>query len=140
VAGDLLKEVLDRARPVAVYGEQVLVFSQAPTPALPSGHATKSLALALPILLVAMKRSLLLDFLRALILTLGLGVAASRIVLGAHYVSDVLAGIGTALVGLPVALLLADRILKRIKPETLHRKRIVWGAILIGLAGVLVLM
>ncbi len=140
IGGDLLKEVLARPRPMVTYAGEVLVLSQAATPAFPSGHATKSLALALPLLLLAPGRSLSQRAVKVLALILALSVSFSRIVLGAHYVSDVLAGMGTALAGFPLALFFANLLLKRISPERLPRLRMVWGLLLVLLTCLLVLM
>jgi membrane-associated phospholipid phosphatase len=140
IGGDLIKELLARPRPMVTYAGQVTVFSEGATPALPSGHATKSLALALPLLLLAPGRSLFQRGVKALVLIMALGVGCSRVVLGAHYVSDVLAGIGTALVGLPVAVFLANLLLRRIKPQRLPRLRLVWGLLLVVLTCLFALM
>jgi undecaprenyl-diphosphatase len=139
IGGDLLKELLARPRPTVTYAGQVMVMSEASTPALPSGHATKSLALALPLLL-APGRSLFQRGIKALILIMALGVGSSRVVLGAHYLSDVLAGIGTALVGLPPAMIFANLLLRRIRPEQLPRLRLVWGLLLVVLTCLFALM
>jgi undecaprenyl-diphosphatase len=138
--GDLLKEVFDRPRPLAAYGEAVVVLSEATTPALPSGHATKSLALALPMVVLGLGRVPFRQGLQGLVLALAAGVGLSRVMLGAHYLSDVLAGMGTALVGLPLAVVVADRIMRRVKPEKMPKMRLVWGIILIVLAFLLTLM
>jgi len=140
IGGDLLKEVIARPRPMVTYAGEVLVLSQAATPALPSGHATKSLALALPLLLSATGRSLFRRALKVLVLIFALSVGFSRIVLGAHYVSDVLAGMGTALAGLPLALFFANLVLKRTSPEKLPRLQMVWGLLLVVLTCLFVLM
>ena len=140
IGGDLLKELLARPRPVVAYAGQVMVLSEAATPALPSGHATKSLALALPLLFVASGRTLFERGVQALVLIMALGVAASRVLLGAHYLSDVLAGMGTALIGLPVAVVFANLLLRRINPQKLPRMRLVWGLILVVLTCLFVLM
>jgi membrane-associated phospholipid phosphatase len=140
VGGDLLKELLARPRPMVTYAEQLLVLSNAATPALPSGHATKSLALALPLLFLLPGRSLFQRGVKVLTLILALGVGFSRVLLGAHYLSDVLAGIGTALVGLPPAMFFANLLLRRIRPEQLPRRRLVWGLLLVVLTCLFVLM
>ena len=140
IGGDLLKELLARPRPVVAYAGQLLVLSEAATPAFPSGHATKSLALALPLLFVASGRTLFERGVQALVLIMALGVAASRVLLGAHYLSDVLAGMGTALIGLPVAVVFANLLLRRINPQKLPRMRLVWGLILVVLTCLFVLM
>jgi len=140
IAGDLLQGVLARPRPMVTYAGEVLVLSQAATPALPSGHATKSLALALPLLFLAPGRSLFLRAVKVLALIMALGVGFSRVVLGAHYVSDVLAGMGTALAGLPLAMFFANLLLKRISPEKLPRRQMIWGFLLVVLTCLFVLM
>jgi membrane-associated phospholipid phosphatase len=140
IAGDLIKEALARPRPIVTYAGEVSVLSQAATPALPSGHATKSLALALPLLFLVPGRSHPLRAVKVLVLIMALGVGISRVVLGAHYVSDVLAGMGTALAGLPPSMFLANLILKRAGPEKLGRLQLVWGFLLVVLTCILVLM
>jgi membrane-associated phospholipid phosphatase len=125
---------------MVAYAGELLVLSQATTPALPSGHATKSLALALPLLFLVSAPSLFQRAVKVLVLILALGVGFSRVVLGAHYVSDVLAGMGTALAGLPLALFFANLLLKRISLEKLPRLQTVWGLLLVVLTCLFVLM
>jgi hypothetical protein len=57
-------------------------------------------------------------------------------VLGAHYVSDVLAGIGTALIGLPLSMMFANMLLQNMKQEQLPKLSYVWGFLLIFLTWV----
>jgi len=52
IVGDLLKGVFARPRPLTTYGSEILAWSQSATPSIPSGHATKSIALVLPFLLL----------------------------------------------------------------------------------------
>ena len=140
LAGDLLKLVIQRPRPVAVFGDQVFVLSQAMTTAIPSGHSTKSVALVLPFLFLVMnagKRDRVMKVILALIAG---GVCLSRIVLGAHYVSDVLAGIGTALIGLPLTMLFANMILKQADQEQLPMLSKVWGVLLVVLSVIFMLV
>jgi len=59
IGGDLLKEIIDKARPVITLSEQIAIKNINETPAFPSGHATKSMALALPFLLFASRKTLL---------------------------------------------------------------------------------
>ena len=94
IAGDLLKEVFARPRPATTYGSEILALSQAVSPAIPSGHATKSIALVLPFILLVSNSKNLHKAIKIAIGLIAFGVCFSRIVLGAHYVSDVLAGIG----------------------------------------------
>lgn len=133
IVGDLLKQVLARPRPKAIFGDELVIFSSVSTYAIPSGHATKSIALILPFLLLVSNSKGIHKAMKIVISLLGIGVCFSRIVLGAHYLSDVLAGIGTALVGLPFTMMFANMILRKIKQEMLPRLSIVWGFLLIFL-------
>ena len=136
IAGDLLKEVFARPRPVATYGSEILVWSQSLTPAIPSGHATKSVALVLPFILLVSGSKNLHKAIKVLIVLIAGGVCFSRIVLGAHYVSDVVAGIGMALIGLPFTMMFANVILRKAKQEQLPFLSKVLGGLLIFLTWV----
>ena len=134
VGGDLLKEVFGRPRPFVTLADRLVSFSQSGTPAFPSGHATKSVALAVPfvVLVGSWDRWRLLA--KGALVALAIAVCASRVVLGAHYVSDVLAGAGLALCCTPLALLLARRILHRATARNLDVAMRVWAALLLALA------
>ena len=67
---------------------------------------------------------------------IAIGVCFSRIVLAAHYVSDVLAGIGMALIGLPLSMMFANMLLRKMKPEQLPKLSFIWGVLLIFLTWV----
>ena len=132
IAGDLLKEVFARARPIVAYGSDVLVvLSQSVSPAMPSGHATKSIALVVPFLLLVSGSNNIHKAIKIIIAVVALGVCFSRIVLGAHYVSDVIAGIGIGFIGLPFTMLFANMILKQVKLEKLPFMSKVWGVLLL---------
>jgi membrane-associated phospholipid phosphatase len=133
IVGDLLKMVIGRPRPAITFGDQILALSSATSQALPSGHATKAFALALPVLFFVARRPGSQGLWRLLVGILAVGVAVSRIVLGAHYVSDVVAGIGMAFVGLPIAVGLAHRVLARIPADQLPAAARKWVMILGGL-------
>jgi membrane-associated phospholipid phosphatase len=134
VVGDLLKMVFARPRPAWVFGDQILALTDATTHAMPSGHATKAVALALPVLFLVASRPLGQRVWKWFVGLLALGVAVSRIVLGAHYLSDVLAGLGMAFIGLPIGMSLAHRILRKIPVTRLHSAARIWVAILAALS------
>jgi undecaprenyl-diphosphatase len=108
IGGDLLKEIIDKARPVITLSEQIAIKNINVTPAFPSGHATKSMALALPFLLFATRRNFITIIIKILVITTALLVCYSRIALQAHFLSDVLAGIGTALFFIPFSILFVN--------------------------------
>jgi membrane-associated phospholipid phosphatase len=140
IAGDLLKEILARPRPAATYGSEIMVLSDAVTYAIPSGHATKSIALILPFILLVRHSKHLHKGIKIVIALIAGGVCFSRIVLGAHYVSDVLAGIGMALIGLPLSMMFANMLLNKMKQEQLPRLSYVWGLLLIFLTWVFIIL
>jgi membrane-associated phospholipid phosphatase len=61
------------------------------------------------------------------------GVCYARVLLGAHYVSDVLAGIAMALICFPVATLLTNKVLGTMTEKRLNFAINVWAVILLGL-------
>lgn len=134
VTGDLLKMVFDRPRPSTTFGDQIFTLSTATSQALPSGHATKAFALALPALFLVGRGSRTQTLWTLLVGALALGVAASRVVLGAHYVSDVVAGIGMACIGFPFVALLARRILAGFPAHRLPTLARKWVVVLAGLS------
>jgi len=133
IGGEVLKEILNRPRPFVEYAGQIHAFSDAATASLPSGHATKSMALALPFLLSIPGKDQWHKTAKLLLVFIVLGVCYSRVLLGAHYVSDVLAGVGTALAFFPPTTLLTNILLRRMTSERLHSAIRVWGVILVAL-------
>ena len=140
VVGDLLKEVIERPRPATTYGSEILALSQAVTSSIPSGHTTKSIALALPFILLVSHSTNLNKGIKVAIGLIAVGVCFSRIVLGAHYLSDVLAGVGMALVGLPLSMMFANKLLGKMKQEQLPKRSNIWGLILIFLTFVFMIL
>jgi membrane-associated phospholipid phosphatase len=116
------------------------VLSQSVTAAIPSGHATKSIALILPFILLVDDSNNLHKAIKIVIAFIAGGVCFSRIVLGAHYVSDVVAGIGMALIGLPLSMLFASMALRKMKQEQLPFLSKIWGGILIFLTYIFMIM
>jgi len=68
IGGDLIKEIIDKARPVITLSEQIAIKNINETPAFPSGHATKSMALALPFLLFASRKNIITSIFKSLYL------------------------------------------------------------------------
>jgi membrane-associated phospholipid phosphatase len=133
IGGDILKEIFNRPRPFIEYAGEINALSNAATPSFPSGHATKSMALALPFLLLISAKDNWHKGVKILLSIIVFGVCYSRVLLGAHYVSDVLAGVGMALICFPLVTLLNNTILRNIPKERLNFAIKVWGVILVGL-------
>jgi undecaprenyl-diphosphatase len=108
IGGDLLKEVIDKARPIITLSGQIAIKNVNETPSFPSGHATKSMALALPFLLFVSHKNPITIILKIFVLTAAILVCYSRIALQAHFLSDVLAGIGTAIAFIPFSILFVN--------------------------------
>lgn len=133
IGGDILKEIFDRPRPFVEYAGEINALSHAATPAFPSGHATKSAALALPFLLLIAAGDNWHKGVKALLAMIVFAVCCSRVLLGAHYVSDVLAGVGMALICFPLVTPLNNRILSKMTQERLNLAIRVWAVVLLGL-------
>ena len=97
ISGDLLKEAVERARPVIELSGQIIQTEVSASSSFPSGHATKSMALALPFVLVASNTGALIRLFKVITMLLAVLVCYSRIALQKHFLSDILAGVGTAL-------------------------------------------
>ena len=67
------------------------------SPSFPSGHATKSMGLALPFVIMALNKDPITKIFKILISLFAILVCYSRIALQKHFLSDVLAGIAIAL-------------------------------------------
>jgi len=133
IGGDILKEILNRPRPFVEYAGEINALSTAKTPAFPSGHATKSVALALPFLLLIAVKDNWHKAVKFLLAIIAVGVCYSRVLLGAHFVSDVLAGVGMALICFPLVTLLNNKILSNMTKERLNFAIKVWAVVLLGL-------
>ncbi len=130
ITGDLMKEVFDRPRPFVEYPDQITALSHPATPSLPSGHAAKSMALAIPFVLFVSNVPPWNVLFKAAVLLAAIAVGYARVVLGVHYLSDVLAGMGVAIGALPLAVWAANRICGRISQERLNVLVKVWAVIL----------
>ena len=117
VSGDLLKMVFDRPRPIVTYSGELNFLSNSNSTSFPSGHATKSVALAVPLSFNNIMNNWLTKLSKLITMLTAFLVCLSRIVLGAHYLSDVLAGAGWSVLCLPVSVALTNRLLSRMSPE-----------------------
>src|SRR5437867_2810320 len=97
LVNQLIGKVWNRERPFATHPSAHVWGSRSHDPSFPSDHASAAFAIAFAVLLFDRLAG-------ALFLIAAVVVGFGRIVIGAHYPADVLAG---ALVGLAVALLLA---------------------------------
>lgn len=133
LGGDLLKEIINRPRPFVTYAGEYTAFSDAVTPAFPSGHATKSMAMVLPFLVLIPARDKWHIGVKILLAGIALSVSYSRVFLGAHYASDVLAGIGLTMICLPLVTRLTNMILGKMTPERFNTAGKIWAAVVFGL-------
>lgn len=140
IAGDLLKEVFNRARPMAEYGEFINVNTMPGTPSFPSGHATKSLALVVPFLFFISNKNWVNKITKYLLALIAIGVCYSRILLGKHYLSDVIAAIGVVFICLPLVVFIANKILKAVPPDQLPKACRIWAVVLLALSVLLIFM
>ena len=121
LAGDVIKDLVDRPRPAVEFSELRLPAGGSTTDAVPSGHSTKAVALALPFLLFVTGWNGWRGAARLSVAGLALSVCASRVALGAHYLSDVVGGLAMALSGLPLAVWASNAILRRMTPSDPNR-------------------
>ncbi len=98
-----LKLAIGRSRPFKAYSGQIEPVTRPVTNSFPSSHATESAALILPFLLFLRKASRSISQLKIVLVAVALTVCYSRIALGVHFLSDVLAGVGVALICFPAA-------------------------------------
>ena len=135
IAGDLSKGVFGRPRPFVRYAGEIIPVFRPDSSSMPSGHTAKAFALTLPFLIFAAGKKKWRASLKVFFLFAASAIAYSRIVLGVHYLSDVLAGIGTALLFLPIAAAAANAIYKerRLTDAGLGRLSAACGLVMLGL-------
>jgi undecaprenyl-diphosphatase len=137
ISGDVLKEIFNRSRPFQVYPNELKYLSNPVTPSFPSGHATKITALVLPFLFFSAYKNRYQYFIKFILFLTALLVCFARILLGAHYLSDVLAGIGWAFITLPIVVLMTNKILKKMTYEKFERAIKIWIFVYIALLFIL---
>jgi len=133
ITGDILKEVFNRSRPIVKYANDIICLSNPNTASFPSGHASKSVALVLPFLFFVYYKGLFHSFIKVILVFIALMVCVARILLGAHYLSDVLSGIGLVFLCLPVSVLISNQITKKMTCKKLEFAARIWILVYIGL-------
>jgi membrane-associated phospholipid phosphatase len=112
IAGDLIKEIVDRSRPVFNLAGAIAQTEVSDSPSFPSGHTVKSMALALPFVMMALNKYIITRVFKITVLSLAILVSFSRIALQKHYLSDVLSGISVALFFMLIAAWVVNRMLE----------------------------
>lgn len=136
IAGDLMKEMVERARPASELAGVLSQTEISGTSSFPSGHAAKSMGLALPFVIMASNKDVITKIFKVIVLLLATLVCCSRIALQKHYLSDVLAGISVALFFIVIAVSIANNIYKRrnMNESKLAKLNKKLGFVFIGLA------
>jgi len=134
IAGDLSKGIFGRPRPFVRYAGEITPLIRPGSGSMPSGHATKAFALTLPFLVFAAGKKKWRKPVKIFFLFAASAIAYSRIVLGVHDLSDILAGIGTSLLFLPIAAAAANVIYKkmRLTEAGLGRLAAACGLVMLG--------
>jgi membrane-associated phospholipid phosphatase len=134
-AGDLSKPAFDRPRPFVEHPSELSAVISPASSSLPSGHATKSFALVLPFAIFARKGLKKRRALRWGLAAAAAAIAYTRVLMGVHYLGDVLAGAGTALLLLPLVAMAANELYRRKRVEGARMERLahVCGLILAGM-------
>ena len=133
ISGDILKQVFNRPRPIITYAGELNFLTSSNSPSFPSGHATKSVALAVPLIFNNISNNRLTNVSKKIVTLTAVFVCLSRIVLGAHYLSDVLAGAGWSVLCLPVSVFLVNRLLSKMPPERYELASRIWIIVYIAL-------
>lgn len=105
----IIKFSVDRERPFYEYPKLVEKLSTGGSPSFPSGHTAEAVSVAIAILLVYSHRKLS----STVVIIWALMVAYSRMCLGVHFPSDVLAGIGIGIFSAGLSLYITERIAKQ---------------------------
>ena len=140
IAGDLLKEVIQRVRPLYEFPNQLTFLTNSGSPSFPSGHATKAVALVIPFLFYAEYEGTIHKVVKVLLALIAGWICLSRIILGAHYLSDVLGGFGIAFAMLPVALLAANSVIGKSSKEKFNSFPLKWIFIYAALIVLLIII
>ncbi|MBN2554651.1 MAG: phosphatase PAP2 family protein [Anaerolineales bacterium] len=113
ISGDLMKEVFARTRPVVHLANQIANTTLSGSLAFPSGHATKSMSLALPFLLMASGSIGTNRLFKVTQITAAILVSYSRLALQRHYPSDILAGAAFGLLAVVIGVYIVNAMYRR---------------------------
>jgi undecaprenyl-diphosphatase len=97
VASDVLKELTVRPRPFASLPAVRSLVAEPSSYAFPSGHATSAFSAATGVVLAAKRSPKRVPWLGWGMLVLAAAISYSRVYVGVHYPTDVLAGVGLGL-------------------------------------------
>ena len=133
-AGDLSKPAFNRPRPFIEHPSELSSVIRPASSSLPSGHATKSFALVLPFAVFAGGKAKKRRALRGVLAAAAVAISYTRVLMGVHYLGDVLAGAGTAFLFLPLVAAAANvlYIKLEIAGARMERLAVACGFILVG--------
>jgi len=126
ISGDIIKEIFNRTRPIHEYANELSFFTRSGSPSFPSGHSTKSVALVLPFLFYTEYKGRFHALVKCILVLVASMVCFSRISLGAHYLSDVLSGIGWVFLCLPFSVMLSNKILRKMTYQKFELAVKIW--------------
>lgn len=108
LAAQVISHLWARERPFAAHpGQTVLLVDPSTDPSFPSDHATAAFAIAFAVLLVCRRPG-------SMLLVAAIAVACSRVLVGAHYPGDVLAGAGIGLLSAFLVTYPGSRVMDRL--------------------------
>jgi len=133
ISTELLKWLFSRPRPIHAFPDQIVDLSRAASFSFPSGHSSKGVALVLPFIVFGGFSGRWHSWIKGLLALLAVGICCSRLVLGAHYLSDVLAGAGWAFLCLVPAQRLTIAVLQRMTAADYDKAGKRWLLVYLGL-------
>lgn len=110
---DIIKLFIDKPRPSEILVGLTELTTIPRTASFPSAHSAKSVALVLPFILFMKGKHVSFILTTTTAFLIALAVGYSRIALQKHFLSDVLAGFGTALITVPLSIMLLQALYTR---------------------------
>jgi undecaprenyl-diphosphatase len=140
IGGEILKILFNRPRPISEFAGALNVLSSPGTASFPSGHSVTSIALVLPFLYFANYQGSIHQLTKIILALLVIFICFSRIILGAHFLSDVLAAFGWAFLMFPLAIVLSNLMLKKITQRNIEKVTKILLFLYVGLIIILVIV
>jgi undecaprenyl-diphosphatase len=106
----LLKIIIHRDRPFLNPNYLITAIYEADGFSFPSGHTSTAFALVLPFIFLLSNKTVLLKIMKIFLLIFAIVMAYSRMFLGVHYLSDILAGTGLGILFLGISVVLTNKI------------------------------